>query len=77
MDDQKSLEVLKIFHKGCKSMTELTSKAKVTKLEATTILKNARECKLISYSTKYYGEVFEDVRTDKLGIYLRNHNIIK
>ncbi len=77
MDDNKSLEVLKIFYYGCKNMTDLTTKAKVSKVEATEILKNARDCKLIAYSTKYYGEVFENVRTTKLGAYLRKHNIIE
>jgi hypothetical protein len=76
MNDKKALDVLKIFYYGCKNMTELTSRAKVTKIEATQILKNARECQLIAYSTKYYGEVFEEVRKDKLGVYLRKHNII-
>jgi len=77
MDDQKALEVLKVFYFGCKNMTELTTKAKVSKIEATEILKNARECQLISYSTKYYGEIFDKVRKDKLGAYLRKHNIIE
>ena len=76
MNDKKALDVLKIFYYGCKNMTELISRAKVTKIEATQILKNARECQLIAYSTKYYGEVFEEVRKDKLGAYLRKHNII-
>ena len=77
MDDKKALDVLKVFYNGCKNMTELTLKAKVSKIEASEILKNARDCKLISYSTKYYGEIFDQVRTEKLGKYLRKHNIIE
>lgn len=77
MDDKKALEVLKVFYYGCKNMTELTAKAKVSKTEASAILKNARDCQLISYSTKYYGEVFDQVRKEKLGKYLRMHGIIE
>lgn len=77
MDDTKALLILKLFYKGCDNMIELARKAKVTRDEARGILKGARECGLLSYSTKDYNETFYDTRKTKLEKYLRTKGAIK
>lgn len=77
MDNQKALKVLKLFYLGCENMAQLSLKAGVTRDEAREILKGARECGLISYSSHDTREVFVNIRKKKLGEFLRAKGALK
>ncbi|MHC1750879.1 MAG: hypothetical protein AB9856_21605 [Cellulosilyticaceae bacterium] len=77
MDNKKVLRVLTLFYYGQESIIRLSQKAGVTREEAREILKGARECGLISYSTKDYSETFVRIKKDKLKPYLEAKGCLK
>lgn len=77
MTNQKALDVLKLFYFGCPDMTQLAKKVRLPKEEVREILKSARSCGLINYSTNDYREIFVDVKKQKLGAYLRSKGVLQ
>lgn len=77
MDNQKALQVLKLFYYGQESMEQLSKKARLTREETREVLRGARECGLISYSTKDYNETFIRIKKDKLKPYLQAKGALK
>lgn len=77
MNNQKSLDILKLFYFGCESMDLISKRTRVSRDEVREVLRGARECGLISYSTQDYRETFAHVRKKKLQEYLRAKGAIK
>lgn len=77
MENQKALEILKLFYFGCESMDVISKRTKVSRDEVRDVLRGARECGLISYSTQDYRETFTRIKKDKLQAYLRTKGAIR
>lgn len=77
MTNQKAIDVLKLFYFGCPDMTQLAKKVRLPKEEVREVLKSARSCGLISYSTNDYKEVFCEIKKQKLGAYLRSKGALE
>lgn len=77
MNLNQTTAVLKAFYFGCDSMQLISKKTKLSREEVREILRGARECGLIKYSTKDYNETFVHVEKKKLGSYLRAKGFIK
>lgn len=77
MDINQSTAVLKTFYFGCASIELIAKKTKLSRDEVRQILRGARECGLIKYSTKDYHETFVHVEKKKLGAYLKAKGLIK
>ncbi|MGL4345326.1 MAG: hypothetical protein ACRCTE_09020 [Cellulosilyticaceae bacterium] len=77
MENKKALDILKLFCFGCESMDLIAKRTKVSRDEVRAVLRGARECGLISYSTQDYRETFANVKKKKLQEYLRAKGVIK
>lgn len=77
MTNQNALDVLKLFYFGCPDMVQLSKKVRLPREEVREVLKSARSCGLISYSTNDYNEVFVNVKKNKLGAYLRSKGALR
>ncbi|MGL4738631.1 MAG: hypothetical protein ACRCW2_14355 [Cellulosilyticaceae bacterium] len=77
MNNQKSLAILKQFYFGCDSMDLISKRTRSSRDEVREVLRGARECGLISYSTQDYKETFAHVRKKKLEVYLRTKGILR
>lgn len=77
MNLNQSVAVLKAFYFGCDSIVGISKRTKLSRDEVREVLRGARECGLIKYSTKDYNETFVHVEKKKLGDYLRAKGMIK
>lgn len=77
MTNQKALQVLKLFFFGAESVQELSRRTGVSRAEVREILKGARTCDLISFSTQDTTETFVHVRKKGLEKYLRSKGALK
>jgi len=77
MDVNQTTAVLKAFYFKGDSIQGISRRTNLPREEVRDILRGARECGLIKYSTKDYNEVFVHVEKKKLGAYLRTKGIIK
>lgn len=77
MNNNQALAVLKAFYLGAESMEQISYKTRVSREEVREILRGARECGLIKYSTHDYREVFSRTESKKLGAYLRTKGALK
>lgn len=77
MNTNQTMAVFKAFYLGCESMEKIARRTRVSREEVREVLRGARECGLIKYSTKDYNETFIHVESKKLGAYLRAKGIIK
>lgn len=77
MNTNQTLAVLKAFYFGCESMEKISRKTNLSREEVREILRGARECGLIKYSTRDYHETFVHVESKKLGAYLKAKGIIR
>ena len=77
MNTNETINVLKAFYFGSESMEIIAKKTGVERDEVREILRGARECGLIKYSTKDYYETFHHVERKKLGQYLKTKGFIK
>lgn len=77
MNTNQIMAVYKAFYSGCESMEKIAKRIRVPREEVREVLRGARECGLIKYSTKDYHETFTHVENKKLGVYLRAKGIIK
>ncbi|ADZ83245.1 sugar-binding transcriptional regulator [Cellulosilyticum lentocellum] len=71
MDTNQIMAVFKAFYFGCENMEKIARRTKVSREKVREVLRGARECGLIKYSTKDYNETFTHVENKKLGAYLR------
>lgn len=76
MTEQKALQILKLFYYGAASIQEIERKVGVSRREVREILKDARGCDLISYSTQDATETFVQVKKKNLEKYLRTKGVI-
>nr|WP_307989646.1 hypothetical protein [uncultured Niameybacter sp.] len=77
MTEQKALQILKLFYYGAESIQEIERKVGVSRREVREILKGARSCDLISYSTQDTSETFVQVKKKGLEKYLRTKGAIR
>ena len=77
MDINQTAAVLKAFYFGSESVLSISKRTNLSRDEVREVLRGARECGLIKYSTKDYNEAFVHVEKKKLGAYLRTKGIIK
>lgn len=77
MTEQKALQILKLFYYGAESIQEIERKVGVSRREVREILKGARSCDLISYSTQDTNETFVQVKKKGLEKYLRTKGAIR
>ena len=77
MNVNQTLAVLKAFYFGCESMEKISRRTNLSREEVREVLRGARECGLIKYSTRDYHETFCHVESKKLGTYLRSRGAIK
>ena len=77
MNTNQTLAVLKAFYFKCESMEKIAKKTNLSREEVREVLRGARECGLIKYSTRDYNETFSQVESKKLGAYLKAKGAIK
>lgn len=77
MNTNQTVAVLKAFYFGCESMEKIARRTKLTRDEVREILRGARECGLIKYSTRDYNETFVHKESKKLGAYLKAKGMLK
>lgn len=77
MTRNQTIAVFKAFYFGCESMQAISRKTRIPREEVREILRGARECGLIKYSTQDYSETFIHVEKKKLGQYLRAKGMVK
>ncbi|WP_053984099.1 hypothetical protein [Niameybacter massiliensis] len=77
MTDEKALQILKLFYFGATSVQEIERKVGLPRVEVREVLKGARSCDLINYSTQETCENFVNVRKKGLERYLRTKGIIQ
>lgn len=77
MNTNQTMAVFKAFYLGCESMEKIARRTKLSREEVREVLRGARECGLIKYSTKDYHETFTHVENKKLGACLRAKGVIK
>lgn len=76
MNLYQSTSVLKAFYFGCASIQDISRKTKLSRDEVREVLKGARTCGLIKFSTKEAQEVFVHVEKKKLGEYLKMKGLL-
>ncbi|MEF9958717.1 MAG: hypothetical protein RR448_05750 [Niameybacter sp.] len=76
MTDQKAMQILKLFFFGAVSVQEIERKVGLPRVEVREVLKGARACDLINYSTQDTSETFVNVKKKGLERYLRTKGII-
>ncbi len=75
--DDKALKILKHFYNGTPSMQDIAYKTGATRDEVREVLRDARACKLINYTTQDYSETILNVKKKGLEKYLRNKGEIR
>lgn len=77
MNDRKTVSILKSFYFKPDSMEAISRRTQTPRDEVREILRGARSCGLIKYSTKDYYETFHHVEKKELGKYLKAKGFIK
>ena len=77
MNTTQTIAVLKAFYFGSDSIAAIAHRTQISRDEVREILRNARECGLIKYSTKDYNETFVHKDSKKLGEYLKVKGLIQ
>ena len=76
MNNTKALAILKAFYLGSDDMALISKRTKASRVEVREVLRGARECGLIEYSTKDYRETFFNIKKKKLGTYLSSKGVL-
>ncbi|MGL4363052.1 MAG: hypothetical protein ACRCSG_07305 [Cellulosilyticaceae bacterium] len=77
MSDNNTLKILKCFYNGVESMEKIGYKCNASRQEVREVLRGARQCGMISYSTKEMSEYFVQVNRKGLEKYLKAKGVLK
>lgn len=77
MNNQNAIKILRAFFLGAEDMAQISYRTRASRDEVRDVLRGARQCGLIEYSTQGPKETLNNVRKKKLGDYLRTKGAIK